>query len=81
MESFRNTEMVEEREMSIVTYYMPKRLKKEVILLAAKLNIKITIIEEDETDIRIYCVGIQRLLDAFNRERITMIKENGYTEI
>ena len=26
---------------------MPKRLKKEVILLAAKLNIKITKIEEE----------------------------------
>ena len=67
--------MVEEREMSIVTYYMPKRLKKEVILLAAKLNIKITKIEEDETDIRIYCMGIQRLLDAFNQERISMLTE------
>ena len=69
--------MVEEREMSIVTYYMPKRLKKEVILLAAKLNIKITKIEEEEedTDIRIYCVGIQRLLDAFNQERISMLTE------
>ena len=67
----------------MVTYYMPKRLKKEVILLAAKLNIKIIKIEEEEkgTNIRIYCVGIQRLLDAFNRERIAMIKENGYTEI
>ena len=65
----------------MVTYYMPKRLKEDVILLADKLNIKITKIEEEDTDIRIYCVGIQRLLDAFNRERITMIKENGYTEI
>ena len=51
------------------------------MLLAAKLNIKITKIEEEEkeTDIRIYCVGIQRLLDAFNQERIAMMKENGYT--
>ena len=65
----------------MVTYYMPKRLKEDVILLADKLNIKITKIEEEDTDIRIYCVGIQRLLDAFNRERIAMIKENGYTEI
>ena len=65
----------------MVTYYMPKRLKEDVILLAAKLNIKITKIEEEDPDIRIYCVGIQRLLDAFNRERIAMIKENGYTEI
>ena len=64
----------------MVTYYMPKRLKEDVILLAAKLNIKITKIEEEDTDIRIYCVGIQRLLDAFNRERIAMIKENEYTE-
>ena len=64
----------------MVTYYMPKRLKEDVILLAAKLNIKITKIEEEDTDIRIFCVGIQRLLDAFNRERIAMIKENGYTE-
>ena len=64
--------------MSIVTYYMPKRLKKEVILLAAKLNIKITKIEEEEgTDMRIYCVGIQRLLDAFNQERIAMLTECG----
>ena len=61
----------------MVTYYMPKRFKEDVILLAAKLNIKITKIEEEDTDIRIYCVGIQRLLDAFNRERIAMIKENG----
>ena len=62
--------------MSIVTYYMPKRLKKEVILLAAKLNIKIIKIEEEEeTDMRIYCVGIQRLLDAFNQERIAMLTE------
>ena len=60
---------------------MPKRLKEDVILLANKLNIKITKIEEEDTDIRIYCAGIQRLLDAFNRERIAMIKENGYTEI
>ena len=65
----------------MVTYYMPKRLKEDVILLANKLNIKITKIEEEDTDIRIYCAGIQRLLDAFNRERIAMIKENGYTEI
>jgi len=60
---------------------MPKRLKEDVILLADKLNIKITKIEEEDTDIRIYCVGIQKLLDAFNLERIAMIKENGYTEI
>ena len=60
---------------------MPKRLKEDVILLANKLNIKITKIEEEDTDIRIYCAGIQRLLDAFNRERIAMMKENGYTEI
>ena len=63
----------------MVTYYMPKRLKKEVILLANKLNIKITKIEEEDTDIRIFCVGIQRLLDTFNQERIAMMKENGYT--
>ena len=61
--------------MSIVTYYMPKRLKKDIIILAAKLNIKITNIEEEGTDIRIYCVGIQRLLDAFNQERISMLTE------
>ena len=65
----------------MVTYYMPKRLKEDVILLANKLNIKITKIEEEDTDIRIFCVGIQRLLDTFNQERIAMIKENGYTEI
>ena len=62
----------------MVTYYMPKRFKKEVILLAAKLNIKIIKIEEEEeegTDMRIYCVGIQRLLDAFNQERIAMLTE------
>ena len=64
----------------MVTYYMPKRFKNDVIILADKLNIKITKIEEEDTDIRIYCVGIQKLLDAFNRERIAMIKENGYTE-
>ena len=64
----------------MVTYYMPKRFKEDIILLAAKLNIKIIKIEEEEgTNIRIYCVGIQKLLDAFNRERIAMIKENGYT--
>ena len=63
--------------MSIVTYYMPKRLKKDIILLAAKLNIKITNIEEEGTDIRIYCVGIQRLLEAFNKERISMLTEIG----
>ena len=59
----------------MVTYYMPKRLKEDVILLAAKLNIKITKIEEEDTDIRIYCVGIQRLLDAFNEERVSMLTE------
>jgi len=59
---------------------MPKRLKEDVILLAAKLNIKITKIEEEDTNIRIYCVGIQRLLDTFNQERIAMMRENGYTE-
>ena len=59
----------------MVTYYMPKRLKEDVILLAAKLNIKITKIEEEGTDMRIYCVGIQRLLDAFNQERIAMLTE------
>ena len=66
----------------MVTYYMPKRLKEDVILLAAKLNIKILKIEEEEkeTDIRIFCVGIQRLLDTFNQERIAMMRENGYTE-
>ena len=63
--------------MSIVTYYMPKRLKKDIIILAAKLNIKITNIEEEGTNIRIYCVGIQRLLDAFNQERISMLTEIG----
>ena len=57
----------------MVTYYMPKRLKEDVILLAAKLNIKITKIEEEDTDIRIYCVGIQRLLEAFNKERISLL--------
>ena len=57
----------------MVTYYMPKRLKENVILLAAKLNIKITKIEEEDTDIRIYCVGIPRLLDAFNKERIALL--------
>ena len=64
----------------MVSYYMPKRLKEDVILLAAKLNIKITKIEEEDTNIRIYCVGIQRLLDTFNQERIAMMRENGYTE-
>jgi len=59
---------------------MPKRLKEDVILLAAKLNIKITKIEEEDTNIRIYCVGIQRLLDTFNQERIAMMRENEYTE-
>ena len=63
--------------MSIVTYYMPKRLKKDVITLANKLHIKITKIEEEGTDIRIYCVGIQRLLEAFNQERISMLTEIG----
>ena len=57
----------------MVTYYMPKRLKEDIILLAAKLNIKITKIEEEDTDIRIYCKGIQRLLDAFNKERILLL--------
>ena len=59
--------------MSIVTYYMPKRLKKDIIILADKLNIKITNIEEEGTDIRIFCVGIQRLLDAFNKERMLLL--------
>ena len=59
----------------MVTYYMPKRLKEDVILLADKLNIKITKIEEEDTDIRIYCMGIQRLLDAFNEERVSMLTE------
>ena len=62
-----------------MTYYMPKRFKENIIILAAKLNIKIIKIEEEEEDpyIRIYCVGIQRLLDAFNKERLAMLTEIG----
>ena len=58
---------------------MPKRYKKDIIDLAKKLHIKIIRIKEEGTDIRIYCVGIQRLLDAFNQERIEMLldAENG----
>ena len=59
--------------MSMVTYYMPKRLKEDVILLADKLNIKITKIEEEDTDIRIYCVGFEKLLEIFNQERILLL--------
>ena len=61
--------------MSVVTYYMPKRLKEDVILLADKLNIKITKIKEEDTDIRIYCVGFDKLLDMFNQERIAMMEK------
>ena len=61
--------------MSMVTYYMPKRLKEDVILLADKLNIKITKIKEEDTDIRIYCVGFDKLLDMFNQERIAMMEK------
>jgi hypothetical protein len=59
--------------MSMVTYYMPKRLKDDVILLADKLNIKITKIEEEDTDIRIFCVGFEKLLEMFNQERILLL--------
>ena len=61
--------------MSMVTYYIPKRLKEDVILLADKLNIKITKIKEEDTDIRIYCVGFDKLLDMFNQERIAMMEK------
>ena len=54
---------------------MPKRLKEYVILLAAKLNIKITNIEEEDTDIRIFCVGFEKLLEMFNQERIAMMEK------
>jgi hypothetical protein len=57
----------------MVTYYMPKRLKDDVILLADKLNIKITKIEEEDTDIRIFCVGFEKLLEMFNQERILLL--------
>ena len=61
--------------MSMVTYYIPKRLKEDVILLADKLNIKITKIKEEDTDIRIYCVGFDKLLDMFNQESIAMMEK------
>ena len=59
----------------MVTYYMPKRLKEDIIALADKLNIKITKIEEEDTDIRIYCVGFEKLLEMFNQERIAMMEK------
>ena len=59
----------------MVTYYIPKRLKEDVILLADKLNIKITRIKEEGNDIRIYCVGFEKLLEMFNQERIAMIEK------
>ena len=59
--------------MSMVTYYIPKRLKEDVILLADKLNIKITKIKEEDTDIRIFCVGFEKLLEMFNQERILLL--------
>ena len=59
----------------MVTYYIPKRLKEDVILLADKLNIKITKIKEEENDIRIYCVGFEKLLEMFNQERIAMMEK------
>ena len=59
--------------MSLATYYMPKRLKEDVILLADKLNIKITKIEEEDTDIRIFCVGFDKILEMFNQERISLL--------
>ena len=52
---------------------MPKRLKEDIIALADKLNIKITKIEEEDTDIRIYCVGFEKLLEIFNQERILLL--------
>ena len=61
--------------MSMVTYYIPKRLKEDVILLADKLNIKITKIKEEGNDIRIYCVGFEKLLEMFNQERIAMMEK------
>ena len=61
--------------MSMVTYYIPKRLKEDVILLADKLNIKITRIKEEGNDIRIYCVGFEKLLEMFNQERIAMMEK------
>jgi len=57
----------------MVTYYMPKRFKNDIILLADKLNIKITKIKEEGTDIRIYCIGIQRLLEIFDKERLKLL--------
>ena len=59
----------------MVTYYIPKRLKEDVILLADKLNIKITRIKEEGNDIRIYCVGFEKLLEIFNQERIAMMEK------
>jgi len=52
---------------------MPKRFKNDIILLADKLNIKITKIKEEGTDIRIYCIGIQRLLEIFDKERLKLL--------
>ena len=59
----------------MVTYYMPKRLKEDIIALADKLNIKITRIKEEGNDIRIYCVGFEKLLEIFNQERIAMMEK------
>ena len=52
---------------------MPKRFKNDIILLADKLNIKITKIKEEGNDIRIYCAGIQRLLEIFDKERLKLL--------
>ena len=54
---------------------MPKRLKEDIITLADKLNIKITRIKEEGNDIRIYCVGFEKLLEMFNQERIAMMEK------
>ena len=59
--------------MALVTYYMPKRFKGTIEVLANGIGIKIMKIKEEGTEIRIYCVGTQKLLDAFNELRLGML--------
>jgi len=58
---------------NMVTYYMPKRLRKDVEALAKHLNIKITKIKEEGNDIRLYVIGPQKLIDEFNEVRLAML--------
>ena len=60
--------------MPIATYYMPKRFEETVKLLANGLGVKITQIKDEGSEIRLYCVSSQSLLEMFNELRIGLLK-------